>query len=121
MIGPPKLAPNWLRLNGDCRDGDGLKKFLASTALLRRNSNSSPWYLSVPERVAIFTIAPELRPYSALYVELSTLNSETVLIVGWKVSWFCTMSFRLMPLIMKLTASSRFPAVLKANEPWPRS
>src|SRR5229473_893537 len=28
----------------------------------------------------MFTIAPELRPYSALYVELSTLNSDTVLI-----------------------------------------
>src|SRR5215467_1780182 len=117
MIGPPKLAPNWLRLNGDCRDGDGLKKFLASTALLRRNSNSSPWYLSVPERVAILTIAPELRPYSALYVELSTLNSDTVLIDGWKVIWFCTMSFKLMPFTMKFTVSSRLPAVLMAKDP----
>src|SRR5438270_618270 len=39
--------------------------------------------------------------------------------VGWKVTWFCTMSLRLIPLIMKLTVSSRAPAVLKANEPWP--
>ena len=44
-----------------------------------------------PERVAMFTIAPELRPYSALKVELSTLNSCTVLIEGWNVIWFCTM------------------------------
>jgi hypothetical protein len=29
----------------------------------------------LPERVATLTIAPELRPYSALKVELSTLNS----------------------------------------------
>jgi hypothetical protein len=31
------------------------------------------------------------------------------------------MSFRLTPLIMKLTVSSRAPAVLNANEPCPRS
>ena len=69
----------------------------------------------------MLTIAPELRPYSAPNVELSTLNSWTVLIDGWNVIWFCTMSFRLMPLIMKLTVSSRLPAVLNANDPWPRS
>ncbi len=49
------------------------------------------------------------------------MNSEIVLIVGWNVTWFCTMSFRLIPLIMKLMASSRAPAVLKAKEPCPRS
>src|ERR1700704_6801497 len=75
----------------------------------------------MPERVAILTMAPELRPYSALNVELSTLNSDTVLIDGWKVIWFWAGSFKLTPLIMKLTVSSRLPAVLKANEPWPRS
>ncbi len=68
----------------------------------------------------MLTTAPELRPYSALRVELSTLNSCTVLIEGWNVIWFWTWSFRLIPLIMKLTVSSRLPAVLKANEPWPR-
>jgi hypothetical protein len=36
----------------------------------------------LPDRVAMLTIAPELRPYSALNVELSTLNSDTVLIEG---------------------------------------
>jgi len=36
----------------------------------------------------MFTMEPELRPNSALYVELSILNSATVLIVGWKVIWF---------------------------------
>jgi len=49
------------------------------------------------------------------------LNSDTVLIDGWNVIWFCTMSFRFTPLIMKLTVSSRLPAVLNANDPWPRS
>jgi hypothetical protein len=73
-----------------------------------------------PERVAMFTTPPELRPYSALSVWLSTLNSETVLTEGWNVIWFWTWSLRLMPLIMKFTVSSRLPAVLNANEPWPR-
>ena len=63
----------------------------------------------------MLTTAPELRPYSALSVELSTLNSETVLIEGWKVIWFWTWSLRLIPLIMKLTVSSRLPAVLNAK------
>jgi len=36
----------------------------------------------------MFTTPPELRPYSALSVWLSTLNSETVLTEGWNVIWF---------------------------------
>ena len=74
-----------------------------------------------PDRVATLTIAPELRPYSALNVELSTLNSDTVLIDGWNVTWLFDRSFRLMPLIMKLTEVSRLPAEKNENEPWPRS
>src|SRR6188768_445374 len=66
-------------------------------------------------------MAPELRPYSALNVELSTLNSDTVLIDGWKVTWLFDRSFRLMPLIMKLTEVSRLPAEKNENDPWPRS
>ncbi len=69
----------------------------------------------------MLTMAPELRPYSALNVELSTLNCETVLIEGWKVIWFWTMSFRLTPFTMKFTVSSRLPAELNANDPCPRS
>src|SRR6185369_13657041 len=68
----------------------------------------------------MFTTAPELRPYSALKVWLSTLNSETVLIEGWNVIWFWTWSLRLTPFTMKFTVSSRLPAVLNANDPWPR-
>src|SRR3954454_13506402 len=82
MIGPPMLAPNWLRRNGDCGAGSALKKFRESSASSRKNSNASPWKTLAPERVAMLTIAPELRPYSALNVELSTLNSDTVLIDG---------------------------------------
>src|SRR5689334_16635252 len=75
----------------------------------------------LPERVATLTIAPELRPYSALNVELSTLNSETVLIDGWKVTCEFDRSFRLMPLTIMLTDVSRLPADMNENEPWPRS
>jgi hypothetical protein len=53
------------------------------------------------------TMEPSLRPYSAEKVELSTLNSPVVLMEGWKVIWFWSMSLRLMPLIWKLTESSR--------------
>ncbi len=120
-MGPPIETPNWLRLNGDFRAGSWLKKFRASRTSLRKNSKASPWNSLVPERVAMFTIAPELRPYSALNVWLSTLNSETVLIDGWNVIWFCAMSFRLIPFTMKFTVSSRLPAVLNAKEPCPRS
>src|SRR5262249_13732164 len=69
----------------------------------------------------MFTIAPELRPYSALNVELSSLNSETVLIDGWNVTWLFDRSFRLMPLIMRFTEVSRLPADMNENDPWPRS
>src|SRR5215467_13423038 len=110
MIGPPRFAPNWLRRNGDCGAGGRLKKFRESRDVSRKNSNPSPCTSFAPDRVAMFTIAPELRPYSALNVELSTLNSETVLIEGWNVTCELDRSFRLMPLIMKLTDVSRFPA-----------
>ena len=75
----------------------------------------------LPDRVATLTIAPELRPYSALNVELSTLNSDTVLIDGWKVTCELERSFRLMPLTIMLTEVSRFPAVMNENAPCPRS
>src|SRR5260370_5119005 len=65
-------------------------------------------------------MAREFRPYSALNVELSTLNSCIVPMVGWKVIWLLLGSFRLMPLIMKLTVSSRAPALLNPKNPCPR-
>src|ERR1700733_12838657 len=68
----------------------------------------------------MLTIEPELRPYSALNVELLILNSDVVLIDGWNVIWFWLISFRLIPLIWKFTESSRLPAVLKEFAPRPR-
>ena len=52
-----------------------LKKSLVSSALLRRNSNTVPWYSLVPERVETLTTPPEKRPHSAERLLLSTLNS----------------------------------------------
>src|SRR5579859_8056952 len=66
-------------------------------------------------------MAPELRPYSALNVELSTLNSDTVLIDGWNVTWEFDRSFRLTPLTIMLTAVSRLPADMNEKDPCPRS
>src|SRR3954466_320760 len=66
-------------------------------------------------------MAPELRPYSALNVELSTLNSDTVLIDGWNVTCELDRSLRLTPLTIMLTEVSRLPADMKENAPWPRS
>src|SRR6202035_4854048 len=106
---------------GDLAAGAWLKKLRESNRSLRKNSNASPATLLAPDLVAMLTMAPEFRPYSALNVELSTLNSDTVLINGWNVIWFCAGSFRLTPLIMKFTVSSRLPAVLNEKEPWPRS
>ena len=47
----------------------------------------------------MFTIAPEFRPYSALNVELSTLNSCTVLIEGWNVIDALVRLLSVIPLI----------------------
>ena len=85
QIGASREKPNWLRLKGGMGRLGLSKKFFASSFSFRKNSNASPWNWFEPERVAMLTMAPLLRPYSALKVELSALNSETVLIDGWKV------------------------------------
>src|SRR5262245_61292602 len=118
--GPPRLPPARLRLKGGGLLEVNSKKLRASSASFRRNSNSSPWNSLVPERVAMLTTAPELCPYSALNVELSTLNSLTLLIEGWKLIELNHWLLSVMPLTRKLTLSSRLPAVLMAKEPLPR-
>src|ERR1700732_943621 len=74
IIGPPAVAPNWLRLNGGFFAS---KKLEASSALFRMNSYTLPWNSLVPERVIALITPPEERPYSAGYVLLRTENSET--------------------------------------------
>ncbi len=57
-------TPKLLFWKTDFRDSV-LKKFRASNALLRKNSNADPCKRLVPERVMIFTTDPLFLPYSA--------------------------------------------------------
>jgi len=68
----------------------------------------------------MFTIEPEFLQTPRYTWSYRSLNSETVLMVGWKVTDSETMSFKLTPFIMKFTASSRPPAELNAKDPCPR-
>src|SRR5437868_5801258 len=71
-IGPPILAPNWFRLKGGT---ERAKKLRESNTLLRRNSYALPWKELVPDLMTAFTVAPRLRPYSALLELVITENS----------------------------------------------
>src|SRR2546422_11643956 len=42
-MGPPSEPPNWLLWKGACGCPTGLKKFRASSALLRKYSIAVPW------------------------------------------------------------------------------
>jgi len=106
-IGPPTLAPNWFRLNGFFNRREVV---LRVHRLVAEKLDTSPWILLGARPRRDVQTAPELWPYSALSVELSTLNSATVLIGGWNVIWFWIMSFSVDAVDMKLTVSSRLPA-----------
>ncbi len=99
MIGPPSCPPNWLRLNGGGSLAVKVKKLRASSASFRKNSNNSPWNSLPPDLVAMLTTAPELWPFSALKVELSTLNSCTAPIEGWNVIELLVRLLSVIPLI----------------------
>ena len=120
QIGPPSDPPNWLRSNGCGSVVVNSKKLLASSASFRKNSKASPRNRSEPERVTMLTTAPETWPYSALNVEVSTLNSSMLAIGGSKMSDPNVRLLVVTPLTMKETASSRLPAVLNASVPSPR-
>src|SRR5262245_25475681 len=81
LIGPPKTPPNWfLRKGGrSALPSPSLssksKIVLESSALFRRNSNKLPCSSLVPLRVTAETTAPVARPYSALKVVATILNS----------------------------------------------
>src|SRR5450432_1134764 len=61
-IGPPIEPPYWFRLNFS---GEVAKKLLASSEVLRRNSNSDPWKLLEPDFEVTSTVGPARVPYSA--------------------------------------------------------
>src|SRR2546425_11198520 len=67
--------PNWFRLNGGMGSVGLSKKFFASSAELRRNSNTSPWILFVPVWLTALIMPPIERPYSAGALWVITLNS----------------------------------------------
>src|SRR5437867_12969735 len=80
-IGPPRTPPNWFRRNGGSSAlpsplwSSKSKMVRASSALFRRNSNRVPCNSLVPLRVTAETTAPLARPYSALKVVATILNS----------------------------------------------
>src|SRR5271154_6209911 len=85
-MGPPKFAPNWLRLKTGFRKGTvvpvlltmrGLKKPAALRSVLRMNSYSGACKWLVPLCEATLTVAPEERPYSALSLSVTTWNWAT--------------------------------------------
>src|SRR6266446_4434232 len=81
LIGPPRTPPNWFRRKAgrSALPSPSLssrsKMVRASNALFRKNSNRVPCNSLVPLRVTAETTAPEARPYSALKVAATILNS----------------------------------------------
>ena len=71
---PPSDPPNWFRLNGCGSAEVNSKKFRASSASLRRNSNTSPCTSSVPDRVTMLTMRP--RHVSVLGAECRVVDLE---------------------------------------------
>ncbi len=74
-MGPPKVAPNWLRCKGALGAGTKLPvgestgwtpQSLALKTVFLRNSNAEPWNSFVPDLVSTFTTPLANRPYSAL-------------------------------------------------------
>ena len=60
---------------------------VALSAVLRKNSHASPVSRFVPLRYATLTVAPAARPYSALWLLVTTLNSATASGEGC-ITWF---------------------------------
>src|SRR5207249_6886591 len=81
LTGPPRTPPNWFRWNGGRSAlpspswSSRSKIVRESNALFRRNSKSVPCNSLVPLRVTADTTAPVARPYSALKVVATILNS----------------------------------------------
>ena len=127
MSGPPKVAPNWLRLYA----GRGVttpsspfrKKLLASNAVLRRNSYTSPWKRFVPDLVTAAMLPPELRPAEASYMLVCTMNSWSESIAGTARFGLSPvpMEFASMPLMTRSFESARWPLTFTSTSPRPRS
>src|SRR5207244_12438812 len=75
-MGPPAEAPNWLRINRGIGWFGSSKKFLASSAELRRDSYTSPCSELVPDLLTALMMPPMERPNSALALWVMTWNSR---------------------------------------------
>ena len=86
--GPPTEPPNWFMWKGGLAEPARLlKKSLASSLSLRRNSKSEPWKALVPLLVVTLRTPPPKRPNSAAMLLLSTLNSTRASTLGRVVIW----------------------------------
>src|ERR1039458_8309914 len=106
LMGPPNVPPNWFWWKSGLMLS---KKPRASRTVLRKNSYASPWNSLVPPLVTTLTTEPELRPYSASKVLVSTRNSSMVSgdgsIAGTETNW----SLASPPFTLKLLARPRPP------------
>lgn len=125
-MGPPTLMPYWLRLKVGFLNGTtmpdapvlvGLKKPVAFSAVLRKNSYAVAWKVLVPPCEATLTVAPDERPYSALSLFVTTANCATEsggtamiwLSKPWLLSPYALLS---MPSSRKLLNMLRWPLTL---------
>src|SRR5215467_4750497 len=74
MIGPPNVAPPWLRFKPS---GDVEKKLLAFRSVFRMNQKTSPCTVLVPLLVTMLTEPAELFPTSRPALLVTMLNSCT--------------------------------------------
>ena len=77
---------------------------MAFRLVSRKNSHAAPLKRFVPLRDATFTVAPALRPYSALMLLVTTLNSATASGEGC-ITWF-EKPWLLVPYALLSTPSS---------------
>src|SRR6185369_831419 len=113
-MGPPKVAPYWLRCSVFLVPLSlFVKKSAASKLELRRYSNTEPWNWLVPLLVTILTWAPWPRPNSAVGTLVCTANSCTASVMRKLPSGdpICV-SILLTPSKRKLLDCDRAPATL---------
>src|SRR6267378_1414566 len=113
-MGPPKVAPYWLRCSVFLAPLSLLvKKSAASILELRRYSKAEPWNWLVPLLVTTLTWAPWPRPNSAVGTLVCTANSCTASVMRKLPSgepiW---VSILLTPSSRKLFDWERAPATL---------
>src|SRR5712691_12072414 len=107
QMGPAKFPPNWLRWKRVlARPLRLFDQEFASSAELRRKSNTVPWKSELPPFVTTLTMPPPERPYCASYALRITCTSATESIAG-EIS----RPFQLLPA-EALTPSSNTPVVV---------